>query len=130
MVRDQLGSLATTVSELSKRPWTEILGSWRVTESSSIILVLLDSRCPPLHAPPSLRTYIQALKPRKEIILVLTKADLVDPEAVKGWKQWIVEWWGGDAVQVVSVMSYDLELLLSGESESAISRYCSVMRGD
>ena len=106
----------------------KLLGSWRVTESSSIILVLLDSRCPPLHAPPSLRNYIQALKPRKEIILVLTKADLVDPEAVKGWKQWIVEFWGGaDAAQVVSVMSYDLELLHSGEQKSVRSRYCLVM---
>jgi ethanolamine utilization protein EutP (predicted NTPase) len=87
-----------------------------VTESSSIILLLLDSRCPPLHAPPSLRSYIQSLKPRKEVILVLTKADLVHPEALSKWKEWIVGWWGGEGVQVVSVMSYDLELLREGES--------------
>lgn len=105
-----------------------LVGRWRVTESSSIILLLLDSRCPALHAPPSLRKYIQSLKPNKEVILVLTKADLVDPEAVRRWKEWIMRWWGGEGVQVVSVMSYDLEMLHSGQSSCDSSMSSWMMR--
>ena len=84
--------------------------SWRVTESSSILLLLLDSRCPPLHCPPSLKTYVQNLKTHKEVVLVLTKADLVEPAALQGWKDWVKEWWIRP-VEVVSVMSYDLDFL-------------------
>jgi len=81
-----------------------------VTESSSILLLLLDSRCPPLHCPPSLRTHIQSLKTPREVVLVLTKADLVDEHALAGWKEWVKGWWG-KPVEVVSVMSYDLDYL-------------------
>lgn len=87
---------------------------WRVTEASSVVLLLLDSRCPPLHCPPSLRTYIQNLKPKKEIILVLTKSDLVDPEALAGWREWLKTWWGDDQVQIVAARSYDVEALNGG----------------
>ena len=31
---------------------------WRVTEISQILLILLDSRCPLLHYPPSLAAYL------------------------------------------------------------------------
>jgi hypothetical protein len=46
-----------------------------------------------VHCPPSLRSYLRNLKPRRQIILVLTKADLVDPSALEGWKRWLREWW-------------------------------------
>ncbi|WVQ70681.1 hypothetical protein IAR50_000203 [Cryptococcus sp. DSM 104548] len=88
---------------------------WRVTESSQVLLLLMDTRCPPLHCPPSLRTHLQSLSPSKEIILVLTKSDLVDAKALAGWKQWVQEWWGQEGVQVVSVRSYDIELLREGK---------------
>lgn len=93
----------------------KLICSWRVTETSQIILLLLDSRCPPLHCPPSLRSHIQALKPRKEIILVLTKSDLVDQDALAGWKVWVKGWWGQE-VEVVGVMSYDVHALYEGKS--------------
>lgn len=67
-----------------------------------------------MHCPPSLRAYVHGLKPRKEVILVLTKADLVDPRALEGWKAWMRDWWGPE-IQVVSVMSYDVEMLRAGE---------------
>lgn len=95
-----------------------------MTESSAILLLLIDARCPPLHCPPSLRTYVKALKPRKEVILVLTKADLVDAGALAGWRTWLEEWWTeGDEpgavsnVQVVAVSSYD-KALLYGEGRA------------
>lgn len=80
-----------------------------------MVLLLLDSRCPPLHCPPSLRAYIQNLKPRKEIILVLTKSDLVDPDALIGWRSWLRTWWGDEQVQVVAARSYNVEALQGGE---------------
>jgi len=110
-----------------------------VVETSHVLLVLLDARCPPIHLPPSLRSYLQTLSPRKEVILVLTKADLVDPMALEGWKMWMKRYWQegldelhsgtagssrrqGDeskdqdaGVQVISVTSYDLDLLYAGE---------------
>ncbi|OWZ64338.1 hypothetical protein AYX14_02930 [Cryptococcus neoformans] len=88
---------------------------WRVTEASQILLLLLDSRCPPLHCPPSLRTHLKSLVPSKEIILVLTKSDLVDSKALEGWKKWVRGWWGQESVHIVSVRSYDTELLREGK---------------
>ena len=98
------------------------------------MLVLLDSRCPPIHLPHSLRSYLQDLQPRKEVILVLTKADLVDPIALNGWKDWIRSYWqsGLDDTrakarnklgpldereiipQVIAVTSYNIESLSRG----------------
>jgi ribosome biogenesis GTPase A len=54
---------------------------WRVTEISQIILVLLDSRCPVLHFPPSLSAYLADQK----IILVLTKVDISGRARVQAW---------------------------------------------
>lgn len=65
-----------------------------MNEASNLILLLVDSRCPPVHCPPSLRTYLK--KQRKEVIIVLTKADLVDADALEGWKKWMKEWWQKD----------------------------------
>lgn len=62
---------------------------WRVTELSAILLVLLDSRCPPLHIPPALYSYITNLKPARQIIFVLTKIGVVGDECAKKWKVWL-----------------------------------------
>ena len=43
--------------------------------------------------------------------MVLTKSDLVDPEALAGWRVWLKEWWGDDQVQIVAARSYDVEML-------------------
>ncbi|KAL1410090.1 hypothetical protein Q8F55_004093 [Vanrija albida] len=106
--------------ETNLEVWRQL---WRVTESSAILLLLIDARCPPLHCPPSLRAYVKALRPRKEVILVLTKADLVDAGALAGWRTWLEEWWAeGDeasatSVQIVAVSSYD-KALLYGEGRA------------
>lgn len=81
----------------------------------------MDARCPAVHCPPSLRNYLRSLRPHREIILVLTKADLVDSEALEGWYTWLKAWWIDGSVgdeqehepQVVSVSSYDTALLRS-----------------
>ena len=60
---------------------------WRVTEISQIILVLLDSRCPVLHLPPSLATYLGDRK----TILVLTKVDISGHVRAQAWIKYFQE---------------------------------------
>lgn len=60
--------------------------------------------------------------PSKEIILVLTKSDLVDSKALEGWKKWVRSWWGQESVHIVSVRSYDTELLREGERFGTLSQ--------
>jgi hypothetical protein len=57
------------------------LTSWRVTEQSQILLVLMDSRCPTLHFPDSLASYLEG----KKVILVLTKVDISGHERTEAW---------------------------------------------
>ncbi|KAJ9119139.1 hypothetical protein QFC22_003630 [Naganishia vaughanmartiniae] len=55
-------STATTRSpsffERNLSVWRQL---WRVTEQSQIILVMIDVRCPPVHFPASLRSYLRSL---------------------------------------------------------------------
>lgn len=73
---------------------------WRVTEISQIILVLLDSRCPLLHYPPSLSTYLSDRK----VILVLTKVDISGPARADAWTDYFRSKYPG--LRVVQVESY------------------------
>jgi ribosome biogenesis GTPase A len=74
---------------------------------SSILLVLIDVRCPPLHFPPSLQEYISSLQPRKEVILVLTKCDLIPVNVKDAWVRWCKhEWEEKKGWEVVEVESY------------------------
>jgi ribosome biogenesis GTPase A len=76
------------------------LSRWRVTEISQIILVLLDSRCPTLHYPPSLSRYLADRK----VILVLTKVDISGPARVESWTKYIQA--QHPNVRIVQVESY------------------------
>ncbi|KAG7099624.1 hypothetical protein E1B28_001452 [Marasmius oreades] len=58
---------------------------WRVTEISDIILVLLDSRCPPVHLPSSLVRYLS----KHHVVLVLTKTDICGPLRATAWKKYL-----------------------------------------
>jgi hypothetical protein len=89
-----------TYYERNLTVWRQL---WRVCELSSILLILLDVRCPPLHYPPSLRNYVRSLKPPKKVILVLTKCDLVPPSVSKAWKRRLEN---ENADKVVCVESY------------------------
>ena len=73
---------------------------WRVTEISQIILLLLDSRCPILHYPPSLATYLADRK----VILVLTKVDISGAARVEAWTRYIHKIYPN--TRVVQVESY------------------------
>ena len=74
--------------------------SWRVSEISQILLVLLDSRCPLLHYPPSLA---DVLSDRK-VILVLTKVDISGPSRADAWTKYLRELY--PSTPIVQVESY------------------------
>ncbi|KAG7452301.1 P-loop containing nucleoside triphosphate hydrolase protein [Guyanagaster necrorhizus] len=88
---------STTYFERNIEVWRQF---WRVTEISDIILVLLDSRCPLIHYPPSLSAY---LSDRKHI-LVLTKVDITGPERVQAWTRYLRDCYPG--VPIVEVEAY------------------------
>lgn len=60
-----------------------------MTEISQILLVLLDSRCPLLHYPPSLHKYLATFRPLRKVIFVLTKIDITGPERVARWTEYL-----------------------------------------
>jgi hypothetical protein len=74
-----------------------------VTEISQILLILLDSRCPLLHYPPSLASYLAGL-PNRKIILVLTKVDISGPDRAKAWSEYLKKRY--PEVRVVQVEAY------------------------
>ncbi|KAI0315263.1 hypothetical protein OF83DRAFT_1277345 [Amylostereum chailletii] len=91
--------LSPTIYERNIEVWRQL---WRVTELSQIILVLLDSRCPLLHFPPSLSNYLSS--PNYRLILVLTKVDLSGPERAEAWAAYLADRYPG--AKVVMVESY------------------------
>ncbi|KIY67195.1 P-loop containing nucleoside triphosphate hydrolase protein [Cylindrobasidium torrendii FP15055 ss-10] len=90
---------STTYFERNIEVWRQL---WRVTEISQIILVLLDSRCPLLHYPPSLAEYL-TLSKRKHI-LVLTKVDIAGPARVDAWTKYLQTAY--PSLRIVLVESY------------------------
>ncbi|KAJ3548870.1 hypothetical protein NMY22_g1105 [Coprinellus aureogranulatus] len=73
-----------TIFERNLEVWRQL---WRVTEISQILLILVDSRCPSLHFPPSVAGYLK----NQKIILVLTKVDITGPERTEAWKSYLRE---------------------------------------
>jgi ribosome biogenesis GTPase A len=92
---------APTYFERNLEVWRQL---WRVIESSEILLVLLDCRCPPVHYPQSFHTYLRALKPPRKIILALTKVDVAGQARANAWEAWLKQHY--DDVQVVQSSSY------------------------
>lgn len=77
---------------------------WRVTEICQILLVLLDSRCPPLHYPPSLNAYLSSFRPPRKIIFVLTKVDISGPKRSFLWKEYLRKTY--PHIRAISVENY------------------------
>ncbi|KAG2367789.1 hypothetical protein BDR07DRAFT_1271378 [Suillus spraguei] len=75
---------------------------WRVTEISQILLCLLDSRCPPLHFPSSLESYLASRKAK--IILVLTKVDIAGSDRAEAWTAYLQKQHPG--LPIVQVEAY------------------------
>ncbi|KAJ7103475.1 hypothetical protein B0H15DRAFT_936078 [Mycena belliarum] len=88
---------STTYFERNLEVWRQL---WRVTEISQIILVLLDSRAPLLHYPPSLAAYLSD----RRVILVLTKVDISGPERAGEWTRYFNQLY--PTLRIVQVESY------------------------
>ena len=83
-------------------------------------MILLDSRCPLLHYPPSLASYLAGL-PNRKIILVLTKVDISGPDRANAWSDYLKKRY--PYVRVVQVESYvPKELGPNNEGTSKRSR--------
>lgn len=81
--RNPLGSLSHFEHNLET--WRQL---WRVLEMSDIILLIVDIRHPVLQFPPAVYHYI-AGDLRKQVVLVLNKADLCPPPLVIAWKHYM-----------------------------------------
>ncbi|KAF7966429.1 hypothetical protein HWV62_38412 [Athelia sp. TMB] len=88
---------SSTFYERNLEVWRQL---WRVVEISQIILVLLDSRCPLLHFPPSLAAYLS----ERRVILVLTKVDISGPVRAAAWTNYLQEHYPGR--RIVQVEAY------------------------
>ncbi len=95
---------------------------WRVTEISQIILVLLDSRCPTLHLPPALSSYLSSIphSSRLRTILVLTKVDISGPDRAAAWTTYLNTLY--PEMRVVRVEAYTEKYPNAGGSSSLKKR--------
>ncbi|KAI0079643.1 P-loop containing nucleoside triphosphate hydrolase protein [Panus rudis PR-1116 ss-1] len=94
---------APTTFERNIEVWRQL---WRVTEIADILLILVDSRCPILHYPPSLSDYLSNpyLTRRTRVILVLTKVDIVGPVRAEAWTRYLKQRYPD--LRIVPVESY------------------------
>ncbi|CAI5727494.1 unnamed protein product [Hyaloperonospora brassicae] len=89
---------------------------WRVVERSSVLVHLADARCPLLHISDQLMTHIRTKFPRKRVVLVLTKTDLVAAERVEKWSRYLQARYGQD----LPVLAYCRDTM--DESNAALMR--------
>ena len=77
-----------------------------MTEISQILLILLDSRCPTLHFPPALVSFLASAAPPDRVrpILVLTKVDIAGPARADAWTRYLRARHPG--LRIVHVESY------------------------
>ncbi|GIX62737.1 GTPase subfamily protein [Babesia caballi] len=58
---------------------------WRVIERSHVLLIIVDARDPLFYRVPDLELYVKEVDSRKEMMLVLNKADHLSLELRKAW---------------------------------------------
>ena len=75
-----------------------------MAEISHILLILLDSRCPPIHYPDSLHAYLTGFRPPRKLIFALTKIDITGPLRTSLWVDWLSEKFPGS--QIITTESY------------------------
>lgn len=84
------------------------LDSLTPSVSSHVLIFhsLADVRFPLIHYPPALAAYVAAIRPKKKVVIVLTKTDLVPRWLSEAWKKWFEEREGPDGASVVLMESY------------------------
>ena len=107
---------------------------------SDIILVLLDLRCPPLHLPPFIASYLSlpgastdtvsdtiGKSKMTNVILVLTKVDISNPAHAAAWTSYLNTQYPG--VPVVPVEAYAPKAADPGRKTQGRARYKPHIRG-
>ncbi|KAL5519146.1 hypothetical protein ACEPAH_829 [Sanghuangporus vaninii] len=94
-------SYAPPLFERNLEVWRQL---WRVIEICEVLLVLVDSRCPPLHYPASLNAYLLSYRPLRKVVFVLTKVDITGPKRSYLWKEYLRKTY--PSIRVVTVESY------------------------
>ncbi|CDR94517.1 GTPase subfamily protein, putative [Babesia bigemina] len=61
---------------------------WRVIERSHILLIIIDARDPLFYRVPDLESYVKEVDSRKEMMLILNKADYLTLELRKAWAEY------------------------------------------
>ena len=86
-----------------------------MTEICQILLILLDSRCPPLHYPPSLEKYLATLRPPRKLIFALTKCAISGPYRAGLWKEYLQKLY--PSARIVNVESYSTRSAGEGQGK-------------
>lgn len=79
------------------------------------MLILLDSRCPPLHYPPSLHEYLSTFREPRKVIFVLTKVDICGAERSSLWQEYLHKLYPEH--RIVKVESYQEKEVRGGQGK-------------
>ncbi|KAI5461241.1 hypothetical protein BGZ63DRAFT_424148 [Mariannaea sp. PMI_226] len=74
--------LLMTPFERNLEVWRQL---WRVIERSDLIVQIVDARNPLLFRSEDLESYVKAVNPKKENLLLINKADMMTPMQRKAW---------------------------------------------
>lgn len=74
--------LLMTPFERNIEVWRQL---WRVIERSDLIVQIVDARNPLLFRSEDLESYVKAVDPKKENLLLINKADMMTPKQRKAW---------------------------------------------
>lgn len=74
--------LLMTPFERNLEVWRQL---WRVIERSDLIVQIVDARNPLLFRSEDLETYVKAVDPKKENLLLINKADMMTPMQRRAW---------------------------------------------
>ncbi|KAF4998202.1 hypothetical protein FDECE_11843 [Fusarium decemcellulare] len=80
--------LLMTPFERNLEVWRQL---WRVIERSDLIVQIVDARNPLLFRSEDLESYVKAVDPKKENLLLINKADMMTPKQRKAWAKHLRE---------------------------------------
>ncbi|KAG4264171.1 hypothetical protein FPRO06_02907 [Fusarium proliferatum] len=80
--------LLMTPFERNLEVWRQL---WRVIERSDLIVQIVDARNPLLFRSEDLESYVKAVDPKKENLLLINKADMMTPKQRKAWARHLKE---------------------------------------
>nr|RBQ97946.1 hypothetical protein FVER53263_07968 [Fusarium verticillioides] len=80
--------LLMTPFERNLEVWRQL---WRVIERSDLIVQIVDARNPLLFRSEDLESYVKAVDPKKENLLLINKADMMTPKQRKAWAKHLKE---------------------------------------